>query len=240
VKIEYSALKRYDEYMELAAFLEKNQIALSPAARESCEIALKRMAESRDVLHDQNHILRMYDLLDQFLANEKGVSKILINFDVLLVAISWHDVWKATRRGKSFFDFLYSLYWDGFGSARIFIKHNHNLEPKVFNQTYYAVRRHGPPRWFLKKTLELKILRDLDGLEEWSLMRLEGLVRQYENNRTAIHRLGRWLKIYFDMVLKKQKDNKYYFAWSKEEFLRKKEAYVKRVNELILRYDGII
>lgn len=224
--------------MEFDAFLAKNHISLSNSTRESCRVALERMARSLDVLHDKNHILRIYDLLDAFLASEKGISKALINFDVLLLAISWHDVWKATRRGKSFFDFAYSLYYDGFGSAKIFLRHNGHLLPSnIFEPAYYAVRRHGPPSPLVIRTLELKILRDLDGLEEWSVARLAGLVNQYQNSRTAIHRLAKWLKIYFDLILKNQKDSKYYFAWPREEFKTRKKLYVEMVGQLLKQYN---
>lgn len=226
--------------MELSEFISKHQIIISPATAESCKTALEKMSKSEDVLHDLGHIARIFDLLDEFLINETRVRKDQINFEVLLLAISWHDTWKATRRDKRFWNLLFSLYYDGIGSAKIFKKQNKILPIDIFEQALFAIARHSPPRLVWYKTLELKILRDLDGLEEWSIERLDGLVSQFENNRTAIHRLGRWLKLYFNLVLKKQKAKKYYFPWPREVFSERKKVYIVKVNELLKKYQAIL
>ena len=225
--------------MQLSEFLTKNKIEISPEVLESSAAAVGEMSRSHDVLHDVNHILRLLDILDQFINWEKDIRP-RINFDILILALLWHDIWKAKIKVKSTFGLIWAFLWDGHGSARIFTTENKSkIPPDIFKSALYAIKVHGPSIGN-PKTLEAKILKDIDGLDEWSAERLDALVKHFLGSKQESRRMIRLLKLYYNLVLKKQKANKYYFLWPQEEFTRRRDVYLAKIDILLKKYENLV
>ncbi len=142
-----------------------------------CVEGLSRMTKTRDPLHDDQHIHRIIKDLGIFLEQ----TKLDVNFGVLLIAICWHDIWKSTRFPTKLTTLLIDQYWDGYGSARIFKQAatKAGLDCATAHASIYAIREHGRLRLTKTKTLEARVLQDLDSLDEWSLTRIEPLKNQF-------------------------------------------------------------
>ncbi|MEK7171170.1 MAG: hypothetical protein AAB774_02600 [Patescibacteria group bacterium] len=203
-----------------------------------CHDGLLRMARTRDPLHDDQHIYRILSNLERFLEKNKDLE---INFSVLLLAICWHDSWKATRFPTKPSTLVIDQYWDGYGSARIFkqVANQAGLNPKITRAATYAIREHGRLKFLKTKILEAKILQDIDSLDEWSLDRFEPLKEKYlvKDPNPSLIRLA---KFYFDNFMKKQTDKKFWFDWSKAEFNVRKQIYVKEVDTLLGKYGHLL
>lgn len=202
-----------------------------------CLEALERMSQTKDPLHDDQHIYRILKDLEVFLRREK----IDVNLSALLLAICWHDTWKATRFPTKLTTMIVNQYWDGYGSTIIFNRsaRKSGLDSSIQKSAAYAIREHGRLRFTKTKTNEAKILQDLDNLDEWSLVRIEPMKEKYlikEPNPTLL----RLAKFYFDRFMKNQTSDKYWFYWSKLEFKKRKEIYVEEVDRLLAKYGHLL
>lgn len=139
---------------------------LSPPGKSLAERAIERMKSSKDPYHDWTHPERM--LKDfEFLLKEEPALKVLINPEVVILSICWHDTWKAGRLAQNLIQFTYHQLLDGYGSAVLFREHSQktDLNQHVRDQVFYAIRKHAQFQLFSVKTKEAEILRDLDDLE---------------------------------------------------------------------------
>ena len=228
--------------MKLEELIDKYGLKLSDQAVRTCNDGLNRMRRSQDPAHGDRHVEDIFALLDAFLRESKEVKKEEIDFEVLLAAICWHDIWKARRpMSTNFFKFKFDQYWDGIGSARVFNKYAraNNLPMPTVKKIRYAVLRHNSLFFSIKKFagnrdhIEARLVDDLDSLEFWSMKRLEYLTSAYldENNKFYNSRLIPLA----DWTLNKfaQKVTSFSFRWSAEEFSRRKDAVLKRGQEIM-------
>lgn len=132
------------------------------------------MEVSKDPYHDRTHAERMLHDFSFLLKTEEAVAQAL-NPEVVILSICWHDTWKAGRVGQSSLDLLIHQFWDGLGSLRIFERAAKaaDLDPELRKQVSYAIRKHAHFQFLPIRTLEAKVLRDLDDLDLWSEERLE-------------------------------------------------------------------
>lgn len=225
--------------MTLLDFLNKRNLTLSDKSLKLCQKGIDLMSEAINLTHNRSHVEGLLDNLDQFIEKELIQKNLNINFDVLLLAICWHDVWKASVSShKILSNIFWEPYYDGIGSVKIFNSYakKEELGSSIAKEVAYCIRNHS----FLKDILyikpsilpdklEAKILRDIDGIDVWyeprlkhSYQRLKGLKK-----KTIIY----FSKIIIKKGREKKKKN-FFFTWPKEEFLRKSKSCLKMLDEI--------
>src|SRR5688572_20647553 len=108
--------------MTLDSFLYKHNILLEQEELELCQRGIGLMQQSIDQCHTEEHIHALFEGLDSFLEQSYDL-KDKVRYNVMLLAICWHDVWKANRNlSNNFLMMLYENTYDGFKSARIYKK----------------------------------------------------------------------------------------------------------------------
>jgi len=229
---------RLSNTMQLNDFLIKNSIKLNKDVLDLCNEGMEIMKLGTDKMHDAAHIYRVLDILDKFLHAEKEKIIHSINFNVLMVSICWHDTWRALRKPQTKVSVLLDEIWDGMGSVGLIkekIKHLHvSLEEK--REMIRCIRHHGTFNIARSRSVESKILKDLDLLEVWSFERFEALKQEYLFVDIVNPITLRAAKFYFDRFMKKQDGSKYYFEFFKQEFLKTKADYIANVDKLLEDY----
>ncbi|RJQ37332.1 hypothetical protein C4559_03760 [Candidatus Microgenomates bacterium] len=200
------------------------------------------MEKSKDPLHNQFHVFRILDDLNAFLKENKEIDINKINYEVLLLSICWHDTWKSKRFPGSIGLLFYQLIKDGTGSMALFKRYakKTTLDKEILKETKYAIKKHGEFQILPRKTLESKILKDLDLLEKWSLERLKPLEKKYLVPEKINLKLLRLAKFYFDHFLFPMKKSKFYFKWSQIEFKKRKTFFLTRAKKLLKEYQNFL
>ncbi len=219
-------------------FTIKNKLNTSDQAVRVIDIGVEIMRKSIDPLHNEKHIFRILKDLDSMLSAGEFIGKESLNFEILLLSIVWHDAWRTLRFQDSVYQIIKNGFWEGIGSERMFanVANVVGLDKELIKKTKYAIRKHSYFQFLPIKTLEAKILHDLDCLEGWSLERVEPLKQRY----LILGSIDvKWLRIasfYFYRFMFREKESKYYFEWSKKEFLKRKEAYIKEINKFLAEF----
>lgn len=224
---------------KLINFIKKYRIKISSSSLKLCQRGLEKMKESIDPAHNEEHVENILDNLDKFL--ESGQIKITkINFEILLVAICWHDVWKSTRMPENIRSVFVNQIWDGWGSARVFKKEVklENEEKKKLRKVFWIIGNHPRDMTIhvpFRTYLETKILKDMDRLERWSIKRHDDFFEKLLIVRgTKNQRFVGWLAKFFQekYTLWSDSDKKYYFKWSKNELKRRRDGYLRQLSDL--------
>ncbi len=220
--------------MQLDEFISKNQINLRDQVIQICEAGIEIMRRSINPLHDERHIFGILSNLDTFLETGE-VEKSKINFEVLLLAICWHDVWRAKRFPLSLFVYLFDHVMEGTGSMGMFsqVSEVFGLDEETIKKTSYTIRKHSGFQILPLKSLEGRILKDLDSLEEWSLDRIKPMKEHYMLLGIMNTKVMKLAKFYFDHFMVKDLAKSFFFKWPKTEFERRKKVYVQEVNKFI-------
>lgn len=200
------------------------------------------MAATKDPLHDDTHIRRILSDLATFLKDEPDEAP-RVDPNILLPAICWHDTWKATRFPTTIATMFFDQYWDGYGSLIAFTRYarRHGIPSRYRRAIGYAIREHGQLRLFGRiRTREAILLRDLDSLEQWNLVRLEPMKEKYLNPDNLNPRLMRVARFYFDRFMAKTTDKALHYPWSKAEFAKRKTVYLEEVDRLMREYGHLL
>jgi len=222
--------------MKLDQFLEKRKLTLSSSTEDACKEGIERMRISKDPHHSDRHVYGLLDELDMFLDNEESK----IDFSVLIPAICWHDVWKSTRKQSTNIPFfVFEQLYDGHGSVKLFKKYakESSLTKDHAENITYCIAKHSQiSHWvnmqnvFLLRTVEAKIMRDIDELDRWSLACFNHLKQSYLGDGKKLNpKLIPVAKWWFFNIIQKAKDTRFYFNYSKNEFLKRKKLFVKEI-----------
>lgn len=229
--------------MYLKKFLKKNNIVLSPKLRRLCLRGIKKMGKSINIGHGQAHVYGMLDDLHKLLRDKKKDLTKKIDFDILLPAICWHDVWKTKRKiGSNLITILTNLLWDGFGSMFAFGKATKKLRinSRKRKLIMYAIRKHADVQVFSLKTLEAKILRDLDELDVFSRKRLAPMVKYFLKvspiNKKNLETIDFYIKHWWE----RRSEQSFYLSWFKKEVKKRKQPFLKRVYKLRKKYRRLL
>lgn len=182
-----------------------------------------------------------------FTTKEGEVEKIILTF---LTAIYWHDTWKGSHtQTKNMFVFIYRELNDGIGSKVLFKKFI-KAQNKKFNKAYinkiaHCIVRHSrigdyvcsikklDDYFFPLKSIEAKILYDIDGLDGWSIKRLNVIKKAYFNKISNLDPklfvVGKWW-VYNKMI--DVTNENLHFEWAKKEFDKRKKVILKEIFEL--------
>ena len=226
--------------MRFEEFLVKHDIILDKKINDICESGIYIMGESKDPHHAESHINRIFDELDNFLIYEETIDKNKLEMDVLLTSICWHDVWKSKQKqNTSIFKIIYDQIMDGRGSKRIFNKYiqDKGLSKDKAHKISYSILNHSPisyffgfKKFFPLKTIESIVLKDIDELDAWSLIRFENLKESYlGKNKLTDEKLIRVAKWWVSNVMKNACPDYMCFDYSKQEFVKRKEKMIESI-----------
>jgi hypothetical protein len=200
--------------MYIDQFLSNHpQIKISKTVLMLCKVGETKMRNSIDPLHDEHHIGRLLNNLKFFLKKHKNHQK--INFEILLLSICWHDVWKAKRQTLNPIKLIYYQLYEGIGSLLIFSKNSVGLLPNdIIAEVNYAIRKHSQFQLFSLTSIESKILKDIDDLDVLNPKRMRYLLSKANSVNKFTKQFGKsWLKI----LANKKTTNRLEFEWSRKK-----------------------
>ncbi len=206
-------------------------IHLPNANERKCFIdGLKLMQQSLDPMHDVKHVGRMLSMLVT-LEKKRQLPKLTIHKrSALILAIIWHDVWKAGHLRTSYLLFLYDQIVEGIASARMFVNYSrkHKLAPNIIQEVSYAIRKHSTFQIYKRKTEVSQILYDLDTIERFSSQRLQYARDQLlERGEVFVLRKSWYLVAieYIYMYWFSLKPNLFYSKWAGHNFEQVRKKY---------------
>jgi hypothetical protein len=230
--------------MKLEEFMSKYNITISEKMLKVCQAGLAQMQHSQDHVHNDAHVEDIISLLDVFLQSSCEVSVAKINFEILLPAICWHDIWKSYRpQTTNLLKFKFEQYWDGIGSAIAFSKYARqtNIPKPLAKKIRFAILHHGSLFANLSKShrhknkdhIEARLVDDLDSLDSWSLKRLKYAESKYLDgdgkfNNPKLIPIVNWAINKFT-----EEVTSFSFEWSRQEFARRRESMLKRTQEVM-------
>jgi len=207
----------------------------SAPTQKMIQTAVDIMKKTRDPLHDQNHIFRIIGDLHRLISNDPSVPWNQVNFEVLLLSICWHDVWRSLKRHRNKRTGLYHWFYEGSGSARMFYRYANRfkLNHLIAKKTAYAIRKHSGFQILPRTTIESKILNDLDRLEEWSFARIKTAIGNSRAFLDVSPKLIRLYKFYFDHWMQRSGHKPFYFSWSKKVFPDRRDKFTHQTAYLL-------
>ncbi len=192
----------------------------------SCYYALSVMRQSDDKIHDHTHIESIISSLCEFMEQSDEVNWRIIDFDVLLLSICWHDVWKSSRRTNKAHKIVYYQIYEGLGSMRLFNKHAkvHTLPKQIVKKVKYAIRKHSMFQIFPTRQLEAKILWDMDFLDPWKGIHLKKSIANFSELGKITPRFISLFKLYFRFYMQ-PKSKRTNFEWTRNKIEREKAEF---------------
>lgn len=217
--------------MTFESLLRQENIILPQSVFDLCNKGLEKMKLAADKSHGHDHIDRMLKDLRELVKNRSSRKK--INYHVLLPAIIWHDMWRSRRPVKTSWDMVIGLLIDGHGSKIVFQKAAKKLPTSLQVVIARHIRDHGITHIMQPLTLEQKILNDLDRLEEWHWPRLKRMVQEYFGESRPNGPMYWIAKFYLRFVLLRQTEKTYHLPWTRREFRRRREFFLKKIDVLL-------
>jgi hypothetical protein len=160
--------------MNIDQFVSKYNIALDPEIYAACFDGIEVMGKSIDPHHNNSHVDNLLNYLDILLISNPAVGK-TIDYNILLPAICWHDVWVSQRQAKSPMELVIHQIAEGRGSANMWNKYAQGkMSSDYVNRIRYCIRKHSSLQLLPTFTIEAKILIDLDKLDLWNIARFLG------------------------------------------------------------------
>lgn len=163
-------------------FITRHALTLTPEEQMLGQQAIDIMARSVDPFHDCSHIYRMLDSLNEFMRTDE-FQKIACRVDVkaLLLAILWHDCWRATKDVKRSVSLVWLTLYEGIGASRYFTKAARaaQIETALRMKVSYSIRKHSRFQVLPIKTMEARILRMIDALDMFNPARTHLLKQRF-------------------------------------------------------------
>ena len=219
--------------------IKVNRLKMSRRGKKLALEAIARMKASKDPAHDIHHITKIWEDLNK-LRKEHEILKEL-NWEVVTLAIVWHDVWVAEHIYESPIGMIWRYLWEGEGSARLFEKRamEVGLKTEVRKRVVEAIKNHPGVPWVRHRNLEARVLWDLDNLETWSSERLrivKGDFLKKVKSRRAKRRI-KLARMYFNKMMKKRTGKRLYFGWTREQFETRKKVFLKEMEKAGREYE---
>ncbi len=228
-------------HFNLDAYLKRHNITLSPRARAFCKLGLKRMSKSIDPVHDHLHILCLLANLGGLIKNERSLLKQDVDYNVLLISIIWHDIWKSKRFSKGVFKLMWDQIYEGRGSAKIAAAEMEKagFPKQTIEKVVYAIRQHSVVHK-KRKTIESKLLKDVDELARWNVGRIRRTGRQLFSSTRLSPKLLKAGKLYVNLFMRRARPKRLYFGWSRRKFMQLKKVWLGQANVLYKKYSKLL
>lgn len=184
-----------------------------------------RMKKSVDSLHDFVHVENLYSLLDKFLIKHKKI-KNKLDLKALFLAVSWHDTWKAKKNPKSVLEIIFNQIVEGVMASILFRKEakNFNIDKSLISKAAYAIRKHNSFQILKRRTLESKVLKDIDKIDSINFDRF--LYAKNKNFRFYKRHHLFLINLYISKISK----DSYSFSWTKDILKIKRRDFIERFN----------
>lgn len=158
--------------MKLEEFNQKYRNSKKDDVWKASKEAVEIMKKSHDPVHDIKHVENVFKNLDLILTN---LNKPKIDFDVLMLSVCWHDVYKASNWHGNIIQIIYRHIVEGIASAHIFNKGSkkYSLPAETVKGVCYAIRKHSQIQFTPRKTIEAKLLDDADKIDALNYERLK-------------------------------------------------------------------
>jgi hypothetical protein len=170
--------------------------------------AVEFMTNTRDASHGMDHINRLLQETNRFFKSTEN--KFEVDREVLLLALYWHDVWKSQIK-PNWGNYLFLQLYDGLGSMLMFKKYARmvSLPPEMIRSVSYAIRKHSTFQGLPRKSMEAKLLWDMDTLDIWNSQRTQAVFEDLGSiNITAFDSYIRYMK---------KAGFRLYFEWTRNE-----------------------
>lgn len=225
-------------------FIKKHRIDLAANELELCRQAMDKMATSADAHHDETHVFRMLDYLDDFIGTPEFEQRCLekINLKVLFIAILWHDVWRTEKEPASIWALVWSSFWEGIAAGEKFHRaaRQAGLEGVLARKARYAIRKHAIVQILPLRTLEAKILADMDNLDCMSLDRVYPIEKRYLCEESAsvitlwVARAAVWI------FVETKSEKSFYFDWARKNGLRMRQIFLNKARVELEEYARLV
>ncbi len=215
--------------------------ALSQELMELCLAGLKKMDSGNDAAHNSEHIARILLMLDRFLAeNAEMIGQ--IEMKVIVPAACWHDCWRAQRPQYNLFDLLINEFWDGKGSADLFLHEakRRNINMKLAQEIAYVIEKHSSFQIFPSKTPEARLFFDLDEIDKYSVQRLEDLKKMYIYTNKLTIAQAKAAKFFFEKFMKNGNGKEMHFSWTKNAFIKAKKLFMFDAQKILDDYPRLL
>jgi len=172
------------------------------------ESAYCRLEKYDNIINGLKHSRNLFDYFNIFLEKNPEY-KDELNFEAILIAIFWHDMWKVERKSKNIFILIAGLFFEGILSSRIFMKEAVAVgyDKKQSSSVSRIIREHVFFS-FIRPTLESKIFHDIDQLDSEDWQRQQN-IKKLADNRPLINLLykvqGYLPKFYYFSLIKNLK-----------------------------------
>ena len=216
-------------HMTFEEFITKHEIDISPNVISFCQQGVERMRSSVDPAHNVGHLERMFTGLSRFVDENKDLE---IDFETLLISISWHDIWRATNFQPNLVGALRSHFTEGRNAAKSTAEEmaKAGFEQNLIDRVRYCVGKHPDPQFAKRESLESQILHDLDHMDSWSEERLQE-IKGYLSDSSKGKYVLPLLKRVKGTILSKA-NHKYYFDSSQRERDRRFPKFTEQVEKL--------
>lgn len=184
-----------------------------------------RMKRSIDSLHDYNHIENLFGLLDEFLKKHKKI-KNRLDLKAVFLAVCWHDGWKAKHDPKTVGSIIYNQAMEGIFASQLFKKESkkYAVDKSTIEKASYAIRKHSSLQFLKRKTLESKVLKDIDKIDSVNFDRF-----LYAKNKNFRFHKRRHLFL-INLYMTRLSRDVYNFAWTKDILRLKRKNFLERFN----------
>lgn len=213
--------------MYIEQFLNKHpKIKISNEALFLCKIGEQKMEKSVDPLHDNHHVGRLLKNLHHLLKNYSNHKK--INFEILLLSICWHDVWKTQRMTLNPIKLIYYQLYEGIGSLIIFMQHATGMiDNHTIAEVNYSIRKHAQFQFFPLTSIESIILKDIDDLDILNPKRMKYLI----SKANTVNKPTKWFGLYWLRRLASEKSVKnLQLTWTKRKQTKINKIAKKIIN----------
>jgi hypothetical protein len=146
--------------MQLEEFILRREVVLSKKVVSLCNKGVDLARISLDPNHNEEHLFRIFSDLDRFLEEESQAQDVGLDFETLLLAICWHDVWRFTKpQTANKVILLLEYLWEAKGSIRKSKKmaQKVGLSKKLTDSVAYTIGKHAGWQPLSPKTTEAKI-----------------------------------------------------------------------------------
>lgn len=157
--------------MKLEEFNHKYRNGKEDNILIACRQAEQIMQNSKDSVHDIKHVENVLGFVDQFLIKQP---KLILNYDVLMLSVFWHDIYKALHGHGTLLLVVYRHIVEGVASSNLFqiMSRKYNLPVNTSRQVCYAIRKHSQIQFLPRSTVEAKLLNDADRIDSRNHQRI--------------------------------------------------------------------
>lgn len=229
--------------MKPYTFIRKHSLKLTKNETFCVKKAIDILSRAADKNHGLNHVYRLLTFLDQFVLSReyRKISK-SVNLKVVFLSILWHDCWRSKKDAQGPFSLLWYTIAENRACSRLFLKHARKMKikQKTAKEIAYCLRKHCTFILFTPRTLEAKILRALDKMDEYCENRMLLLVKKFLIVKPIRAYYLKQAKLAIRLFVKPDSEDIHYFKWIEKRILKKKDRFIRRLWKGVREYETLL